>query len=107
MEYATMSLPDEPKIETISLAQVLHALSDTTRLMIIKRLHEDPANSCKSMDIPLAKSTQSQHFKVLRRAGIISVNKSGRNYILSLRSDDLRVRFPGLLEAVLSNLSSR
>jgi DNA-binding transcriptional ArsR family regulator len=49
----------------------------------------------------VAKSTGSNHFKVLREAGLIRMVPVGRRVLVSLRREDLEVRFPGLLAAIL------
>ena len=46
--------------------------------------------------------TLSHHFKVLRESGVVRTRPEGRKRLLSLRTDDLDARFPGLLDAVLA-----
>jgi hypothetical protein len=38
---------------------------------------------------------------VLRESGVVSTRKEGKTLLNTLRSEDLRARFPGLLKAVL------
>ena len=80
---------------------VLYALSDPVRLAIVRRLADDGDKACGTFGLPVAKSTASHHFKVLRDAGVIQTRPEGTQYINSLRREDLEVRFPGLLDAVL------
>ncbi|MBN1530975.1 MAG: helix-turn-helix transcriptional regulator [Thermoleophilaceae bacterium] len=82
---------------------MLHALSDPARLEIVRRLAAGSEEwSCGRFELGLSKATLSHHFRVLREAGVVRTRPDGRKRLLSLRSDDLNKRFPGLLEAVLS-----
>jgi len=84
----------------MTLTQVLYALSDPARLFIVQSLAKG-AQACGALSLPVAKSTASHHFRVLREAGIIQMQADGTQFINSLRREDLDSRFPGLLEAVL------
>ena len=55
---------------------------------------------CGSFGLPVAKSTASHHFRVLREAGVIDQER-GRTRHTTLRREDLEGRFPGLLDLVL------
>ena len=90
-----------PATESISLTEVLYALSDPARLEIVKSLQDGKAKSCSEFG-PNAKSTMSHHFKVLREAGVTWTKIEGRRRLTSLRQEDLEKRFPGLLESVLA-----
>ena len=82
---------------------MLHALSDPARLEIVRRLSAGSEEwSCGRFELGLSKATLSHHFRVLREAGVVRTRPDGRKRLLSLRSDDLNARFPGLLDAVLS-----
>ena len=83
------------------MSNVLYALSDPVRLSIVKHLAEDGGKACGTFCLPVAKSTASHHFRVLREAGVIQARPEGTQYINSLRREDLDARFPGLLDAVL------
>ncbi|SEJ52888.1 regulatory protein, arsR family, partial [Azotobacter beijerinckii] len=48
------------------------------------------------------KSSVSHHFRVLRDAGLVCTRSVGTTHINSLRSEEMNARFPGLLEAILS-----
>ena len=52
---------------------------------------------CGSFDLPIAKSSVSHHFKVLRDSGLIRVEAQGNTRTATLRRDDIEARFPGLL----------
>lgn len=90
----------------MSLSSVLYALSDPARLSIVLRLANMGAQSCGALSLPVAKSTASHHFRVLREAGIIQMQPDGTQFINSLRRVDLDCRFPGLLDAVLQSSES-
>ena len=99
-----------PNLNDVPLASVLHALSDPTRLAIVRRLNDDLggeglACNCAAPD-ELPRATLSNHFTVLRSAGLIECRKQGTMVINRLRRDEIDRRFPGLLDAVLSADSS-
>src|SRR5919109_967111 len=92
-----------PEPAEIELHEVLHALSDPVRLQIVAELAgSDTERTCGSLDLPVAKSTCTHHFKVLREAGVIRQRQEGTTRLTSLRDEDLEARFPGLLATVLS-----
>jgi len=91
---------DQPELDAIELADVLHALSDQTRLEIVRSLDADGERQCGSFDLGLTKATRSHHFKVLREAGLTFTRVEGTARYVTLRRADLDAKFPGLLEAV-------
>jgi DNA-binding transcriptional ArsR family regulator len=79
---------------------VMNALSDPMRLVIVARLAAagpDGELACGTFNLPISKSTQSGHFRVLREAGVIHQRDEGTRRFNRLRADDLEARFPGLL----------
>lgn len=50
----------------------------------------------------MAKSTLSNHFRILREAGLIRTVKQGVEHRSVLREEDINARFPGLLKLVLT-----
>ncbi|ABD88725.1 transcriptional regulator, ArsR family [Rhodopseudomonas palustris BisB18] len=97
-----------PATEDISLAGVLAALSDPMRLRIVKALLEQA--DCMSMSCTaaapcpeMAKSTLSNHFRVLREAGLVRTTKKGVEHRNVVREADLDARFPGLLKSILQH----
>lgn len=93
-----------PEADQIELVQVLFALSDPARLELVREIANGPVEMarCTCLDPSVPKSTKSHLFKVLREAGLIYNVPKGRGRLLSLRSEDLEARFPGLLAAVLT-----
>ena len=94
-------------LDDVPLASVLHALSDPTRLAIVRRLNDDLAGKGEGLAcncaVPeeLPRATMSNHFNILRSAGLIECRKDGTKVISRLRRTDVDARFPGLLDAVL------
>ncbi|MFE9428205.1 ArsR/SmtB family transcription factor [Kitasatospora sp. NPDC006697] len=93
----------EPTIEEIRLVTVLNALADPVRLRILLQLadgHQDMA--CIAFDLPVGKSTTTHHFRVLREAGVIRQHRQGTSRVSTLRTEDLAIALPGVLEGVLA-----
>lgn len=93
-----------PATQDIQLTDVLRALSDPVRLLIVHKLAEWGELTCADAGWALGvhKSTVSHHYRTLREAGVILSKQEGRKIYLSLRRDDLEARFPGLLGSVLA-----
>jgi DNA-binding transcriptional ArsR family regulator len=85
------------------LAGVLHALGDPMRLRIVDQLSDGLERRCGSLSLPIAKSTCSHHFRVLRDAGVISTRVEGKARLNKLEREQLELRFPGLLSAVMGS----
>jgi DNA-binding transcriptional ArsR family regulator len=96
-----------PNLNDVPLASVLHALSDPTRLAIVRRLDDDRQRkggglACRcAVPEELPRATVSNHFNVLRGSGLIESRKEGTKVVNCLRRADVDARFPGLLDAVL------
>ncbi|MGD1908516.1 MAG: ArsR/SmtB family transcription factor [Leptolyngbyaceae cyanobacterium] len=95
-----------PDKADISLAGVMYALGDPVRLEIVRRLALEAELPCAEIEVCVAKSTLSHHFKILRESGVIYCRKQGTQHLNSLRREDLSDRFPGLLEAVLQTIAT-
>ncbi|MFH9657134.1 ArsR/SmtB family transcription factor [Streptomyces sp. NPDC017248] len=94
-----------PDRDQLRIDTVLAALGDPVRLAIVARLAgvgPDGELACTTFALPVSKSTQSGHFKVLREAGVIRQRDEGTRRLNRLRRDDLDARFPGLLDLVVS-----
>jgi DNA-binding transcriptional ArsR family regulator len=96
----------EPELGALELPRVLHALSDPVRLDLVRQLEGATECRCGTFASPVSKSTLSHHLKVLREAGVTRTRSEGTTRLVSLRREDLDVRFPGLLDAVLSAQSA-
>jgi DNA-binding transcriptional ArsR family regulator len=94
-----------PLRDEITLAGVLGALADPMRLRIVKSLiaQTDCMSCTEAMPCPdMAKSTLSNHFRILREAGLIHTSKKGVQHRNVLREEDINARFPKLLKTILS-----
>jgi DNA-binding transcriptional ArsR family regulator len=94
-----------PPRSEITLAGVLGALADPMRLRIVKSLaaQSDCMSCIEAAHCPdMAKSTLSNHFRILREAGLIRTSKQGVQHRNVLREDDINARFPKLLKMILS-----
>ncbi|MBC9129866.1 helix-turn-helix transcriptional regulator [Frischella sp. Ac48] len=84
-----------------NLLSVLKALSDPTRLYIIKTLIGDEPGvprHCTTFNLTLSKPTISHHFKILRNAGLINQYDNGNHSTTMLRRDEIEKQYPGLLD---------
>jgi len=95
-----------PERQNICLPGVLYALGDPVRLEIVRLLAVKGELSCAGFDFAIAKSTMSNHFKILRESGVVITRKEGTQHINQLRREDLEALFPGLLDAVLKSAES-
>ncbi|MHB8659051.1 MAG: ArsR/SmtB family transcription factor [Solirubrobacteraceae bacterium] len=92
-----------PPQEQLLLPQLLHALSDPVRLRIVRQLRDGIERSCGQLEVPVGKSTLSHHLRVLRDAGLTRTRTEGVQRMVSLRREDVELRFPGLLSCVLDH----
>ncbi|MFD7826902.1 ArsR/SmtB family transcription factor [Kitasatospora sp. NPDC059803] len=91
-----------PATGEIDLLDVLHALSDPTRMTIVRILRAEPERACGTFPVDVAPSTLSHHFKVLRESGLIHQREEANRKFSALRAVDLEQRFPGLLDTILA-----
>ena len=95
-----------PQPDDISVAAILHALADPVRASIVRELLAAPNGmNCTQMtarlDAQLPKSTCSQHYRILREAGVIVSERRGVELFSRVRDRELAARFPGLLQSIL------
>ncbi|MFI8828843.1 ArsR/SmtB family transcription factor [Streptomyces sp. NPDC053431] len=97
----------QPATEEIRLVEVFHALADPVRLQIVAQLADKGRDSCSAVgeSIDVHRTTMSHHYRVLRESGVTWTEIEGRTRYVSLRRKDLDARFPGLLDAVLAQLT--
>jgi DNA-binding transcriptional ArsR family regulator len=96
-----------PSIDDIRLEGVLHALSDPVRATIFSQITTAGcpmkcAVFSSVADRVIPKSSLSQHFKVLREAGLIRSEREGVEMRNVSRINEVNQRFPGLLDAIIS-----
>jgi DNA-binding transcriptional ArsR family regulator len=95
-----------PEREDITIYGVLAALSDPTRLEIVRKLAAY-GERCPFdfLDIT-SKQNLTHHFKMLRESGLVKWRYEGRRKFVWLRRDIIDGLFPGLLDGVLSAIKS-
>ncbi|MDR3462524.1 MAG: helix-turn-helix domain-containing protein [Beijerinckiaceae bacterium] len=96
-----------PSIEDVPLAAILHALSDPVRVKIFAEIVGAAcAQTCSAFasvnDKIIPKSSLSQHFKVLREAGLIRSERQGVEMHNTTRCAEVDERFPGLIAAIIN-----
>jgi DNA-binding transcriptional ArsR family regulator len=92
--------PGHPDVGEITLQVVLEALVDPVRRSIVSQLHAASGDiRCGDFDLPVARSTATHHFNVLREAGIIRQHYVGTSRMNALRRAELDQLFPGILDA--------
>ena len=101
-----------PAIEDVRLESILHALSDPERAAIFAGIAEAGcAQKCQALagaaDRDIPKSSLSQHFKVLREAGLIRSERHGVEMRNTSRCVEIDQRFPGVIAAVLAGYASQ
>ena len=84
---------------------ILHALADPVRLAFVHVLLTEKAgincvDTMNKANMVMPKSTCSQHFQILREAGVVRSERRGVELINFLRHHDLEARFPGLLASI-------
>jgi DNA-binding transcriptional ArsR family regulator len=95
-----------PPIEAVTVEGILHALAEPVRVAIYAQIAGSGcAQICSDfMHMPereVPKSTLSQHFKVLREAGLIRSVRQGVEMKNTTRCAELEQRFPGLVPSIL------
>ena len=95
-----------PKLDEITVEGILHALADPVRLEIFGQLaSSECAKNCSAFvhvkKGALPKSTLSQHFRILREAGLIRSERKGVELINSTRCAELKVRFGPMIQAIV------
>ncbi len=95
-----------PSLKEITLQSILYALSDPVRVRIYAELAQaDSAMNCSVFlsngKLKLPKSTLSQHFKILREAGLIRSERKGVELKNSTRCQELKKKFGPMVVAIL------
>jgi len=92
-----------PSSGEISLAGVLSALSDPTRLEMVRRLADGAEHDSLTLAEEMPRSTLTYHTRMLREAGVTWTRSEGRACLIALRTEDLEVLFPGLIAGILAH----
>ncbi|TKI06356.1 ArsR/SmtB family transcription factor [Martelella alba] len=101
-----------PAASEITVEGILHALADPVRAQIFVEIAKaDCPQTCSAFlavsDKCVPKSTLSQHFKVLREAGLIRSERKGVEMLNTSRREDLEDRFGALIAAILEALTAQ
>ncbi len=98
-----MRPPPHPDRDQLTLGAVLHSLSDPARLEIVRLLASVPERACTDFHGigGLTVPTLSHHLRVLRESGVTRTRIDGKHRYVSLRQEDLDLRFPGVLGAII------
>ncbi len=105
LRYIECMTIEHPDTNAIDLADVLTALGDGTRLAMIGQLatSREQELMCSQFLGLGSKTAMSYHLAKLREAGVVKVRPEGTKRLISLRRADLNQRFPGFLDAILTN----
>jgi DNA-binding transcriptional ArsR family regulator len=95
-----------PSVDDLRVETILYALSDPVRAAIFRQIAgSSGARTCAQFaqvsDRSVPKSTLSQHFKVLREAGLIHSERQGVEMRNTSRCQEIEGRFPGLIPAII------
>jgi DNA-binding transcriptional ArsR family regulator len=95
-----------PPLQEITVQGILYALSDPVRVRIYAELAQaECSRNCSAFQahgkIKLPKSTLSQHFKILREAGLVRSERKGVELQNSTRCRELKEKFGPLVSTVL------
>jgi DNA-binding transcriptional ArsR family regulator len=96
-----------PSAQDVTVEAILHALSDPVRVAIYADIvGQDCSHNCVAFsnisEKPIPKSTLSQHFKILREAGLIRGERQGVEMYNSSRCAEIDKRFPGLIGSIVT-----
>jgi DNA-binding transcriptional ArsR family regulator len=96
-----------PAIKDIPVEAILHALSDPVRVAIYADIvGQDCTQNCATFlhvnEKPIPKSTLSQHFKILREAGLIRGERRGVEMHNFSRCQEVEERYPGLISTIVN-----
>jgi DNA-binding transcriptional ArsR family regulator len=95
-----------PSIEDITVEGILYAFSDPVRVRIFMELaNAECTKNCSTFlkvnNCTLPKSTLSQHFKVLREAGLIFSERKGVELHNRTRCKELKDSFGPMIDAII------
>jgi DNA-binding transcriptional ArsR family regulator len=105
LEWGAMRPLVHPAIEEVTVEAILHALSDPVRVAIFAEIvGQECTQKCSSF-VPvdgeaIPKSTLSQHFRILREAGLIRGERRGVEMHNVSRCAEIDGVYPGLIAAI-------
>ncbi|WP_043346289.1 helix-turn-helix domain-containing protein [Methylobacterium sp. B1] len=100
-----------PAIDDVRPEAILHALADPSRAAIFAKIMQAGCvEACSAVsavgDRVIPKSSLSNHFKVLREAGLIRSERHGVEVRNHSRWIEVEARFPGLLAGIINAYAS-
>jgi DNA-binding transcriptional ArsR family regulator len=94
-----------PPMSQVTVHGILFGLSDPVRVRIFAELVQGEGRNCAAFvnvnDMPLPKSSLSQHFKVLRECGLIRSERNGVELKNYTRCDELKKKYGKLIQTIL------
>ena len=95
-----------PAMKEVPVEAILHALSDPVRVAIfVEIVGQDCTQKCSSFapvgGEAIPKSTLSQHFRILREAGLIRGERRGVEMHNVSRCAEVEEMYPGLIAAIV------
>lgn len=101
-----------PSVADITVEGILYALSNPIRAQILARIaRSECAQTCSNFleidNQKLAKSTLSQHFKILREAGLIRSVRVGVELHNSTRCSELRDTYGTLVNTIIESYTAQ
>src|SRR5260370_35055150 len=96
-----------PSAADVTVEGILHALSDPVRVYIFTQIAcAQCPQTCSTFaevsERTVPKSTLSQHFKVLREAGLIRSERKGVEMRNTSRCEEIDAKFHGLIAAIIN-----
>ena len=101
-----------PAVNDVSVEGILHAFSDPVRVQIYAEIERSEcsqicSNFLRLGNRTLPKSTLSQHFRILREAGLIRSERKGVELHNTTRCEELKERFGGMIQAIIDAYSEQ
>jgi DNA-binding transcriptional ArsR family regulator len=101
-----------PAVTDITVEGLLYALSDPARAQIYAEMAKSEcpltcSNFRKVDNRTLPKATLSQHFKILREAGLIRSERKGVEMHNTTRCAELKGRFGDMLAAIVATYAAQ
>lgn len=95
-----------PPVSEITVEGILYALADPARVEILSQLmNAECEQNCTAFaklgNKKMPKSTLSQHFRILREAGLIRSERVGVEMRNRIRCSELKGKYATMIEAIL------
>jgi len=86
-----MNISEEEFDHYDSMAEILKTMGHSLRLVILKLLHEKKKLSVTEIftELDIEQAVASHHLRLLKRAGIVGSEKSGKNSFYYIQNDKI------------------